>query len=416
MMRSRSLALSLALAFALSGAVSAWGQSVISAHSGTIHYTEGQVSLDGTAIQPKFGEFPEVKSGQVLSTQDGRAEILLTPGVFLRLGENSSFKMVSNQLSNTRLEVQSGEAMIEVGELLPDNAIAVVFHQGDISIAKRGLYRFDSDPAKLRVYEGEASVVSPSTDPTIVRKGHELIFGEAKLEARNFDAKETDEFYRWSARRDEYVAEANITSAKAVRDTNGGMGYAGGSCMGSGMGISSNVGTYHGTGVSSGATFSNVSLNPGLGLTPGTGVSTGVGVGSGVGMNPGMGSWAFNPWFGMFTYVPCSGTYFSPFGYGYFSPYAVGYLYGPYSPYAFGNGYVGGNTGIAGIGRNGLTASAASPATSSSIGRAAGTIGGLGTGGSNSSRGGSGGGFGGGSGGGLSGGGGAHAGGGGGKH
>jgi hypothetical protein len=420
---TRSTLLAFALASTL--AASAWGQSVISAHSGTIHYTEGQVSLDGNAIQPKFGEFPEVKSGQVLSTQDGRAEILLTPGVFLRLGENSSFKMISNQLSNTRLEVQSGQAMIEVGELLPDNAIAVVFHQGDISIAKRGLYRFDSDPAKLRVYEGEASVVSPSADPTIVRKGHELIFGETKFEARSFDAKETDEFYRWSARRDEYVAEANITSAKAVRDTNGGMGYAGGSCMGSGMGISSNVGTYYGTGVSSNVgTFSNVSLNPGLGFSPATGVSTGVG--PGVGMNPGMGSWAFNPWFGMFTYVPCSGTYFSPFGYGYFSPYAVGYLYGPYSPYAYGNGYGGGYTGartgigsIGGIGRSGLTASAASPATSGSIGRAAGTVGGLGTGGSNSSRGGSGGGFGGGSGGGggLSGGGGAHAGGGGGgKH
>jgi len=435
MTRSKSLALS--LAFTLGAAASAWGQSVISAHSGTIHYTEGQVSLDGNAVQPKFGEFPEVKSGQVLSTQDGRAEILLTPGVFLRLAENSSFKMVSNQLSNTRLEVQSGEAMIEVGELLPDNAIAVVFHQGDISIARRGLYRFDSDPAKLRVYDGEASVVSPSTDPTIVRKGHELIFGEAKLEARTFDAKETDEFYRWSARRDEYVAEANITSAKSVRDNNGGMGYAGGSCMGSGMGISSNVGAYSGTGISSnvgtytgtgglsnGTTFSNVAMNSGLGLTPGAGVNP-AGVSPGVGMNPGMGSWAFNPWFGMFTYVPCSGTYFSPFGYGYFSPYAVGYLYGPYSPYAYGNGYTGGRTGIAnlgGIGRTGLTTAAASPATSGSIGRAAGTTGGLGNGGSNSSRGGGGGGFsggsgGGGSGGGLSSGGGAsHGGGGGGKH
>src|SRR5580704_17742352 len=132
MMRSRSLALSLALAFALSGAVSAWGQSVISAHSGTIHYTEGQVSLDGNAIQPKFGEFPEVKSGQVLAAQDGRAEILLTPGVFLRMAENSSFKMISNQLTNTRLEVQSRSAMIEVGELLSDNAITVVFHNADI--------------------------------------------------------------------------------------------------------------------------------------------------------------------------------------------------------------------------------------------------------------------------------------------
>lgn len=382
MTRTRSLVLALTLAASTSFNVS--GQSVISAHSGTIHYTEGQVALDGNAVQPKFGEFPEVKSGQVLSTQDGRAEILLTPGVFLRLGENSSFKMISNQLSNTRLEVQSGEAMIEVGELLPDNAIAVVFHAGDISIAKRGLYLFDSDPARLRVYDGEASVVSPSADPLIVRKGHELVFGEAKLEARTFDAKDTDEFYRWSARRDEYVAEANITSAKSVRDTGGysGMGYTGqGSCMGgSGMGISSNVGTYTGTG-----TFSNVALNSGLGLTPGAGV-TGVGVGSGVGMNAGMGSWAYNPWFGMFTYLPCSGTYFSPFGYGYFSPYSVGYLYGPYSPYAYGNGYTGGVGGIGGI-RSGV--SAAAPATTSSIGRAAGSTGGLSSGGFNGSRGGS---------------------------
>ncbi len=102
----------------IAAAVSLSAQSVISAHSGTIHYTEGQVTLDGTAVQPKFGEFPEVKIGQVLSAQDGRAEVLLTPGVFLRLGENSAFKMISNQLTNTRLEINSGQAMIEVGELL----------------------------------------------------------------------------------------------------------------------------------------------------------------------------------------------------------------------------------------------------------------------------------------------------------
>jgi len=401
MTRSRSLAFALVLT--LGAVATAWGQSVISAHSGTIHFTEGQVLLDGNAVQPKFGEFPEVKSGQVLSTKDGRAEILLTPGVFLRLGENSSFKMISNQLSNTRLEVQSGDAMVEVGELLPDNAIAVVFHGGDVSIAKRGLYRFDSDPSRLRVYEGEASIVSASTDPTPVRKGHELIFGDGKVEARTFDTKETDEFYRWSARRDEYVAAANITSAKAASDNSGGLGYTGqGSCYGgNGMGISSNSGAYLNNGVySNGGTFSSVAMNSGLGLTPAATTTSG----TGVGMNSGTGSWAYNPWFGMFTYLPCSGTYMSPFGYGYFSPYAVGYLYGPYSPFAYGNGY---NTGLSGIGRSGIGSAAAAPVTTSSIGRAAGSTGGMSSGGINSSRGGglssgSGGGLGSGSGGGMS--------------
>ena len=139
-------------------ASSAFGQSVISAHSGTIQFTEGQVNLNGTAVQPKFGEFPDVKTDGVLSTADGRAEILLTPGVFLRIGENSSFKMISNQLSNTRLEIQSGQAMVQVSELLADNSITVAFHGADVSLSKSGLYRFDSDtdPA-AQEHDGRAS-------------------------------------------------------------------------------------------------------------------------------------------------------------------------------------------------------------------------------------------------------------------
>lgn len=322
------------LVLALTAGLTVSAQSVISAHSGTIHYTEGQVSLDGTPVQPKFGEFPEVKSGQVLAAQDGRAEILLTPGVFLRMAENSSFKMISNQLTNTRLEVQSGSAMIEVGELLSDNAITVVFHNADVSIAKRGLYRFDSDPARLRVYEGELNVVSASTDPMTVRRAHELVFGEPKLEAKSFDAKITDDFYRWSARRDEYVAASNISSAKTARDS----GYSGMGCNGTSM------------------MNSNYAPGTGMGVTPGTGG----------------GSWAWNPWFGNFTYVPCGGTYMSPFGYGYFSPYTVGYMYGPYSPYAYGNGYPAGGVGSA-VGRG--TGVATTAASGTGIGRAAGFTG-----------------------------------------
>src|ERR1700730_17445854 len=69
-----------------------WAQSVISAHSGIIHYVEGEVAIDGNAVHPKFAEFPDVKARQLVSTAEGRAEILLTPGVFLRIAENSSVR------------------------------------------------------------------------------------------------------------------------------------------------------------------------------------------------------------------------------------------------------------------------------------------------------------------------------------
>jgi hypothetical protein len=297
----------LALAMILSGSV--WAQNVISAHSGTIHYKEGQVEVDGQPVDQNTekGQFGEVKTGQTLTVKDGQAEILLTPGVFLRVAENSSITMLSDKLTDTRVQVQSGTVMVEVGALLQDNAITLKFHDSEIALSKKGLYRVDSDPARLRVYDGEASVqVASEANPVMVHKGHELEFGE-KLEAKAFDTKQTDAFYNWCARRDEYVAEANIYAAKMARDSGYGSGYSGYGA--SGYGASSLGYAY-----------------PGLGF----GYPGGYGMGY-----AGLGSWMFNPYFGMFTYMPFSGMYYSPFGFPYYSPGLVGYLYMPGSPYYY---------------------------------------------------------------------------------
>src|SRR5277367_3716741 len=90
---------------------SAFAQQVISAHSGVIQLVEGKAYLNDKAIETKFGQFPEIKNGQEFRTELGRAEILLTPGVFLRMGENSSVKMVSNLLTDTRVELLKGSVI-----------------------------------------------------------------------------------------------------------------------------------------------------------------------------------------------------------------------------------------------------------------------------------------------------------------
>ena len=128
----------LAICLVLWASGSVWAQQVISAHSGVIQYVEGQVDVDGRVVQPKFAQFPDVKGGQTLTSDDGRAEVLLTPGVFLRLAENSSFQMISNQLADTRVEILSGSALVEVGELLSNNAITVLFKNSEIALAKTG--------------------------------------------------------------------------------------------------------------------------------------------------------------------------------------------------------------------------------------------------------------------------------------
>jgi hypothetical protein len=285
----------LPLLFALAGSISLWGQSAISAHSGMIHYVEGKVLLEGQPVDPKFGEFPEVKNDQVLQTEAGRAEVLLTPGVFLRISENSSFRMLSNRLSDTALEVLSGSTLFEVDELLKDNAITVRYKDATVSLSKRGLYRFDAEASRLRVYDGDAQAIY-GVKTIEVHKGRQVELDEA-LTTTGFDIKDTDSFYNWASRRSEYVAAANVSSARA----------AGNSPLPVGSGCYNSPSSF--------AVNSPGSIN--------------------CGGNP-YGSWAWNPYYGMFTYLPGFGYGYSPFGWSLYSPYTVGSIFVPglYSPYA----------------------------------------------------------------------------------
>src|ERR1700680_555934 len=100
------------LAFGLVVSSSAFGQLVISAHSGVVQYVEGRAYLDGAPVELKFGHFPDIKPDQEFRTEEGRAEILLTPGVFLRLGENSAIRMLSNGLNEHPVDVLKGSAIV----------------------------------------------------------------------------------------------------------------------------------------------------------------------------------------------------------------------------------------------------------------------------------------------------------------
>jgi hypothetical protein len=258
----------------------ALAQSVVAARSGLVHYLEGRVFVGNLQVESKFGNYPEVKENTVLHTEQGRAEVLLTPGVFLRVGENSSFRMITNRLIDTRLEVLSGHAVIEADDLLKDNAVTVVFKDAAVRLLKKGLYRFDSQPAALRVFDGAASV--QSAGKTVEVKDGKMITLDGDMAVAKFNKDLTDALDRWSRRRGEYVAMANVSAANQVRR--------------SGMSLTSS-------------------------------------------------SWAWNPYFGMFTFIPMNGSYYSPYGYRFWSPSAVYRVYEPRVYYGGNNSGGGYNSG-----------------------------------------------------------------------
>ena len=91
---------------------------------GTLNYLEGQASIGNQSLASKDVGTADLENGQVLETGNGMAEILLTPGVYLRLGNKTSVKMISNSLTNTEVRLHHGDAMVEVDELYHENNCA----------------------------------------------------------------------------------------------------------------------------------------------------------------------------------------------------------------------------------------------------------------------------------------------------
>jgi hypothetical protein len=228
------------------------------ARPGTINYTEGRVTINGNVLNSKSSGSTEVEPGQVLRTGQGKAEMLLTPGVFLRMGDNAAVRMVSPSLTDTRVELLQGEAMVEADNVLHGNHLVIADNGVDTQIEKQGLYRFTTQPAQVAVYDGKAQVFLDERQIE-VGKGKQLAFTQtAAAKAVKFDRHQTDALYQWSNVRSEYVAEANQSAVQYV--------------------VAGNPWGWYGTG------------------------------------------WYWNPWFSSWSFIPGDGFFAGPFGYSFYSP------------------------------------------------------------------------------------------------
>jgi hypothetical protein len=77
---------------------------------GTVNYVEGKAYIGSQSLEGKSVGTVELDPGETLSTQDGKVEILLTPGVFVRLGDRGSARIIGSRLTNTQMSIDQGEA------------------------------------------------------------------------------------------------------------------------------------------------------------------------------------------------------------------------------------------------------------------------------------------------------------------
>lgn len=189
----------------------AWSQSVISVYSGVIHLAEGSVYLDNRPVEQKPGRFEEIKPGSELRLEDGRAEVLLTPGVFLRMGEGSAIRMISNVLADTRVDLLHGPAIIDATEPSPQTSVTVAVGDAQVRVRRAGRYRFNSNPSELRVSDGDAEVTVAGGKPFEVNSGHLLDLASGTLMRTSPIADDLD---NWDRDRSEDIARGNLAGSQ----------------------------------------------------------------------------------------------------------------------------------------------------------------------------------------------------------
>jgi len=271
-MKNFPILLVLVSAGALAGGIPATA-STANARVGTLESLDGTVTINGTTVQ-KQGQLPVLGRNDALQTGDGHAEVILTPGVFLRLGKNTEARLLNDSITDTQVGLDRGSAILEVDELHQGNHMQVNMDGASAVVLKTGLYRFDSAPSTIEVIKGKAEI--QDEDSHVTAKGHKQVALGAQLVETKVKQEANDDLAQWSRLRAQYESEASVASAQYIFDMGWGWGYS---------------------------------------------------------------NWFWNPWFGMWTWLPGGPYFMNPYGLYFWNPGLV-YRYYPYRTYGvYGRSY-----------------------------------------------------------------------------
>lgn len=187
---------------------------IISAKAGGINFTSGSVETTTRGADwSLLAVTDDLKTGDIVRTgSDGRVEMLLNPGSYLRVGENSEFQLADNSLENLEVKLIRGTAIIEAtGAEETELAINITTPHAKMVIVRRGLYRVNvipGDATELFVRKGRVMLANSHTR---VKEGNKVIFSATTFSVAKLDKadKQKDGIEKWSKDRSQTVALAN---------------------------------------------------------------------------------------------------------------------------------------------------------------------------------------------------------------
>lgn len=188
----------------------------ISAEAGGVNLISGKVTLQRKGVthsQPLTAK-DDFETGDVVQTgSDGRLEMLLNPGSYMRVAEDSEFALTDASLESLRIKLIKGTFIVEAAGAGDTKLLTEIdTPQTKISIIRKGLYRINVSPnnsTELLVYKGRA-VVGNNLLETVKDGKRVVVTGSGNQpELAKFDRKQQDAFGFWSKQRAEILVAAN---------------------------------------------------------------------------------------------------------------------------------------------------------------------------------------------------------------
>lgn len=270
--------------------ITATAQYLTSAKAGFVNRAEGKVHIlrfdseDGEKGRASLGT--QMRNGdRLITTANSYAEVLLNPGSYLRLNENSEVRAVSTDLLSVRFEMIKGSVIAEIGEVNKKTPIEILTPNGMLTFAKGGLHRIDArgNATLVSVRQGEVHLGTreefATNKTTKIGRGKVAsLTGSTTPDLAKLDKDAIDNFDVWSFNRAQMLTAANVSSLRRSR------------------------------------------------------VLTAF-----------RGGWYYDPFYNCYTFMPFRSRFYSPYGFGFFNNYYDCYYY---NPYYYGNGgYYGGGGG-----------------------------------------------------------------------
>src|SRR5215212_6972745 len=191
---------------------------VISAKAGGINAITGQADVHprGESDWQQLSITDDLDAGdRVRTANDGRVEILLNPGSYLRVGGDSEVELSNNSLANLELRLLRGTAIVEAtGADGVDLNINISTPHTKLAIVRHGLYRLNVVPGNTTELIVRKGRVILSDSHTKVKGGNKVVFSAsnvsvAKLTKEEKKARENEDVDVWSKERAQTLAKAN---------------------------------------------------------------------------------------------------------------------------------------------------------------------------------------------------------------